>query len=178
MRVDFLEGTDTLQGTFKDSILVDTRDVDEDTLVEADDDLLAEQVIEPVGHFLRPFTMRKMLRPIGNAVVSTPPRMILLHVESRSVGTILSAPAHVDRGPDRAVSHADRPRGGARSRQRGLPKGSATDGDHRRRPLGRLEREGRPEGPGDATRYPSPDRLAAGVSRSRACRYWRSKPAS
>jgi uncharacterized protein YuzE len=36
MRVDYFEDTDTLQITFKDTIAVDTRDLDEDTLVEVD----------------------------------------------------------------------------------------------------------------------------------------------
>lgn len=38
MRVDYFEDTDTLQVTFKDTIVVDTRDLDEDTLVETDAD--------------------------------------------------------------------------------------------------------------------------------------------
>lgn len=36
MRVEYFEDTDTLQITFNDGVVADTRDLDEDTLVETD----------------------------------------------------------------------------------------------------------------------------------------------
>lgn len=38
MRVDYFEDTDTLQITFKDGVVVDTVDLDDDTLIERDAD--------------------------------------------------------------------------------------------------------------------------------------------
>ncbi|HVR95786.1 MAG TPA: DUF2283 domain-containing protein [Thermoanaerobaculia bacterium] len=38
MRVEYFEDTDTLQITFKEGTVVDTRDLDENTLVEMDAD--------------------------------------------------------------------------------------------------------------------------------------------
>jgi uncharacterized protein YuzE len=38
MRVEYFEDTDTLQITFNDGLVADTRDLDENTLVETDEE--------------------------------------------------------------------------------------------------------------------------------------------
>ena len=50
MKVEYFEDTDTLQITFSERVVVDTRDVDEDTLLEFDaDGLLVTMTVEHAG---------------------------------------------------------------------------------------------------------------------------------